>query len=141
MASYEFALEPELREVPRLLDWIAQCCGRDGVPGATASRFQLAVEEAVVNIIDHAFVGAPPPHLFRLRLEIDRRRIAAELVDNGNAFDPSLAPTPDCALPVERRSLGGLGIHLMRNMAERVEYRRYGGCNHLRLESARPVSA
>lgn len=141
MASYEIALEPAIGEIPRLLDWIERCFAAHSVPRTTAFRVQLAVEEAIVNVIKHAFIGTPPPHWIRLRLDIDAQCIRAELVDNGKPFDPSLTPMPDCTLPVQQRPPGGLGVHLMRNMADRVEYCRRDGCNHLCIETARPVSA
>jgi len=59
------------------------------------------------------------------------------VIDNGHPFDPTAAPEPDLSLPLERRRPGGLGIHLMRSMMDRVHYRRSDGSNILRLEKAR----
>ena len=64
-------------------------------------------------------------------------RCAAELVDNGRPFDPSAAPYPNLTGSLEDRDAGGLGIHLIRNMVDRVEYRREDGQNRLRIETAR----
>ena len=83
----------------------------------------LALEEAVTNVINHAFAGLPPPHLIRVRLDITAELFAAEVIDNGQAFDPTTAPDPDLTLPLEQRTPGGLGIHLMRNVMDRLQYR------------------
>ena len=56
---------------------------------------------------------------------------------SGAAFDPSAAPPPDLAIPLHQRDPGGLGIHLMRQMTDRVEYRRTDGHNRLRIETVR----
>ena len=100
-------------------------------------RLMLAIEEAATNVVSYAFAEVPPPHRFRVRLDIDDKRCAAELADNGRPFDPSAAPPPDLTGPIEERDPGGLGIHLIRNMADRVEYRRENGQNRLRIETAR----
>jgi len=52
------------------------------------------------------------------------------------ALDPSSTPDPTLSLPVEQREPGGLGILLIRRMVDRVEYRRVGGENLLRLEKS-----
>ena len=137
MASYELQVAPQVSDIPRLLDWVEACCGVAGIGDDIRFRMTLALDEAVANVVNHAFAGLPPPHLIRVRLEITDRLIAAEIIDNGRPFDPTGAPGPDLALPLEQRDPGGLGVHLMRNMTDRLEYRRSGGRNILRLEKAR----
>ncbi len=137
MASHELCLEPRVSEIPRLIDWLEACCGADGLADDVTLQIALALEEAVLNVIVHAFAGLPPPYLIRVRLDITGDSFAAEIIDNGRPFDPTSAPDPDLLLPLERRHPGGLGIHLMRNMMDRIHYRRSDGNNILRLEKAR----
>ena len=137
MALHELYVEPQVSEVPRLNAWIETCLGAEEVGEDIAFKLTLSVEEAVMNVIDHAFVGRPPPHVIRLQLDISTERVVAEVIDNGHAFDPTTAPDPDVALPLEEREPGGLGVHLMRNMMDRLSYRYDGGNNILRLEKAR----
>jgi serine/threonine-protein kinase RsbW len=137
MPSYHLALDPDLTEIPRLLDWVETCCGAAGVKGDIASKLALALDEAVANVINHAFADSPPPHHLAMTLTIDADRVAAEIVDNGGAFDPTGISEPDCTLPLASRDAGGLGIHLIRKMMDRVDYRRAAGENRLRLEKAR----
>ena len=90
-----------------------------------------------MNVIDHAFTGRAAPHLITVRLDIAAETFAAEVTDNGHPFDPTAAPDPDLSLPLEQRDPGGLGIHLMRQMMDRLHYQRRDGRNILRLEKAR----
>jgi len=53
--------------------------------------------------------------------------------DDGKPFDPLQAPPPDLSLPLERRPIGGLGIHLIRNLMDEVSYARVGGRNVLKM--------
>ena len=54
-------------------------------------------------------------------------------MDDGREFDPLSAPEVDVHAPLEERTVGGLGIHLLRNMVSEIRYERSGGRNHLRL--------
>jgi anti-sigma regulatory factor (Ser/Thr protein kinase) len=137
MPSYRFDVAPDIAEIPRLNDWIETCCGESGVVGDVVFKLTLALEEAVTNVIQHAFTGRPPPHRIEVALAIDAERIIAEIIDNGHAFDPSAAPEPDRAAPLEARDPGGLGIHLNRRMMDAVDYRRVAGENRLRLQKKR----
>lgn len=136
MAAYELCIEPRVSEIPRLIDWVEACCGADGVADHVTFRVALAVEEAVTNVISHAFNGIPPPHQLTVRLAITSQLFTAEIVDNGHPFDPTAVAPPDLSLPIEQRLPGGLGIHLMRSIVDRIAYRRSGGMNRLRLEKA-----
>ena len=137
MAVYELRLEPGLSEIARLIEWVEASCGAEGLAGEFTFKLALALEEAVVNVIANAFAGVPPPHRIRLRLEITAGLVSAEIVDSGRPFDPTAAPAPDLSRPLEERCPGGLGIHLMRSVMDRLSYRRSGGANILRLEKAR----
>jgi serine/threonine-protein kinase RsbW len=134
MTGDRVTLQPDIAEIPRLLDWLEGRCADEGVSGDMALKLALAVEEAVANTINHGFRGITPPHRIEVRLDIAAGRIAAEIVDNAAPFDPTSAPAADITLPLEQRRLGGLGIHLLTALMDRVEYRRVDGENRLRLE-------
>jgi anti-sigma regulatory factor (Ser/Thr protein kinase) len=136
MASHELCVEPVVSEIPRLIDWVEACCGADGLPDHLSFKTALALEEAVTNIMKHAFDGVPPPHLITVRLDIAAALLVAEVIDNGRPFDPTTVPAPDLSLPLEQRPTGGLGIHLMRSIMDRIAYRRGNGNNLLRMEKA-----
>ena len=137
MAAHQLRVEPQVGEVTRLNEWVGERCAADGVAEEATFQMTLAIEEAVVNVISHAFDGLPPPHSITVRLDIDARSIAAEITDNGRPFDPTAASDPDLTLPIEARHPGGLGIHLIRRMVDRLRYRRDAGNNILQLEKAR----
>jgi serine/threonine-protein kinase RsbW len=137
MASHDMTVAPDLSAIAPLNEWVEERCQEAGLGGELTFKFMLAIEEAVTNVVSYAFAEVPPPHRIRLRLDIDEDRCAAELVDNGRPFDPSAASSPDLTGSIEEREAGGLGIHLIRNMVDRVEYRRADGQNRLRIETAR----
>lgn len=137
MQSEELRLEPLLSEIPRLIEWVEARCASAGIGPEIAMKLALALEEAVANVINHGLPDAPPPHRLAVRLAIDPDAVTAEIVDNGRPFDPTAVPDPDLTSPLEERQLGGLGIHLMRELMDRLDYRRSGNMNILRLYKAR----
>jgi len=137
MPGHRLTLDPDVAEIPRLLDWLEERCGKAGFGSDFSFRLALALDEAVANVIRHAFTGQKPPHRLAVELDTGGDIVTATIIDNGKAFDPTAAPAPDVSLPLEQRDPGGLGIHLIRRMVDRVEYRRAGGENRLRLEKSR----
>jgi anti-sigma regulatory factor (Ser/Thr protein kinase) len=135
--DYRLTLEPDTAEISRLLDWVETCCGDSGVTGDVVFKLALVLEEAVANVIHHAFSDIPEPHRIAVELAIESDRITALVIDNGQPFDPSTAPGADTSLPLEERDPGGLGIRLMRRMMDQVAYQRVAGENRLRLEKMR----
>ena len=137
MSSFRLDVAPDIAEIPRLNDWIEACCEESGVATDLIFKLTLALEEAVTNVMQHAFTGSLPPHRIEIALAIDAERVIADVIDNGHPFDPSEAAEPDRAAPLEERDVGGLGIHLIRRMMDTVEYRRVADENRLRLQKIR----
>jgi anti-sigma regulatory factor (Ser/Thr protein kinase) len=135
--DYRVSLAADIAEISRLLDWVETCCGEAGVTGDAAFKLALVLEEAVANVIHHAFADMPPPYRIAVELAIDADRVCALVIDNGRAFDPSIAPDANTDLPLEQRDPGGLGIRLIRRMMDRVAYHRVAGENRLRMEKMR----
>ncbi|HEY1797887.1 MAG TPA: ATP-binding protein [Stellaceae bacterium] len=136
MAVHHMAVSPEIAEIPRLNQWVEEVLTAEGLDPRPILNATLAIEEAVVNVINHAFDGVPPPHQVALSLAVAAGRLRVELSDNGRAFDPASAAPPDLASPLEEREVGGLGLHLIRTMMDTVEYRREAGENRLVLEKS-----
>jgi anti-sigma regulatory factor (Ser/Thr protein kinase) len=95
----------------------------------------LALEEAVTNIIDYAY-DDPATHEIRVRFSIEGDKLCLEIEDDGRPFNPLAQPPVDISLPPEERSVGGLGIHLIRRFIDEVDYRRDAGRNVLRMRKA-----
>ena len=93
----------------------------------------LAIEELVTNCIKYGYTGDANAHTIHIALSVDDRTLGIEVVDDGNPFNPLDARAPDLSLAVEDRPIGGLGLHLLRELADAVSYERRDGSNVLRL--------
>ncbi|MDD8027550.1 MAG: ATP-binding protein, partial [Acidobacteriota bacterium] len=77
---------------------------------------QLVVEEAVVNIIRHAYPGHAGDIELRWEAGSEPGRVVLEIEDEGVPFDLRSAPAPDLRSGIEERPIGGLGIHFIRSL-------------------------
>ena len=93
---------------------------------------ELSVEEWFENLVSHA----QGPHLW-LRIDDQFDAVHLELRDDGPAFDPLAKPAPPLDRSLDDTPIGGLGLHLMRSLAQRITYDRQGSVNCLRLEVAK----
>ncbi len=129
-------LDCDLAAVERLGEWLGEFCERNGVSGPIGSELNLALEEIVINVIQH---GRPesPEGAIRVSLRLADGDIVASVEDRGAPFNPLLAPEPDLSAGLEQRDLGGLGIHLVRRLVSSLEYERREGQNCLTFRKRR----
>ena len=92
----------------------------------------LAIEELVTNCIKYGYADSAG-HTVDIVLAVEDGTLTMEVVDDGRAFNPLEAPPPDLSLPLEQRRIGGLGLHLLRELADDVKYERRDSTNRLVL--------
>lgn len=118
-----------LREV---MSFVARACADLGVSGSAAFDVRLAVEEICTNIIRHGYGGLEPGPLV-VDIEPAPDALVVRIEDRGVPFDPDDAPPPDLTSEAEERPIGGVGVHLVRQVMDEVEYSTGSGGNTLRL--------
>ena len=90
----------------------------------------IVLDELLTNTIAHGFAGGPGGGgEVTVEAELGPDRLSVTLTDDGPPFDPFGTATPDTALPMADRTVGGLGIHLVRRMMDDVHYQRRAGRN------------
>ncbi len=131
-------LANNLSELPRLQTALAEFAEKGGLSKGILHDLELILEEIVVNIISYAYAEAARHEIF-LTLATEGNDLVVRVQDDGRAFDPLKVPEPDLNVPLEARPIGGLGMHLVRNLAREVRYERVQGRNILTLKI--PLSA
>jgi anti-sigma regulatory factor (Ser/Thr protein kinase) len=92
----------------------------------------LAFDELVTNCIKYGYDDAHD-HTIVFVLSFDDHNLNIDVIDDGRPFNPLSAPEPDLSLQLDDRAIGGLGIHLLRKMADHMAYERRDGANRLRI--------
>jgi len=81
---------------------------------------QLAVDEVCSNSIRHGYSGRDG----QIEVTVERvgQSIRVVVRDWGRAFDPEQVPVPDLDLPLEARTLGGLGLFLVKQVMDDIRF-------------------
>ncbi len=90
----------------------------------------IAAEEIFINIASYAYETEGD---VTLRAQMQDGCFVMEFIDAGIAYDPLTATAPDVGLSASERTPGGLGIFIVRQSMDSVEYERRGNCNVLRM--------
>ena len=128
-------LANDLEELDRLSEALESFCTEQGFSPAQTYSLELALDEIVSNIIQYgAFDDIRERISILIRHDGDTSLIRVE--DDGVAFNPLTAAPPELDVPLEQRKrpVGGLGIHIVSSVMDRVEYFRRGGKNILEME-------
>lgn len=125
-------LKNNIAEVALLPEFIEGICETLGLAADRAFNLNLALEEAVTNVISYAFPDGGE-HSFALHAQSDGSVLTFTLEDDGVPFDPTEAPDVDTTLSAEERQIGGLGIFLIRQIMSSVSYEYADGKNRLTM--------
>lgn len=129
----ELILSNNVSEIDKLAKFIEEVGEECQLSPELVFQLNLVMEEAVSNIILYAF-PANEKHTVSLSVAKDGERLIFILSDSGKEFDPTQVEDADVSLSAEEREIGGLGIFLVRQIMDTVEYQRIDGKNILTLK-------
>jgi serine/threonine-protein kinase RsbW len=92
-----------------------------GLGNKEVFELETAVDEAVSNIIEHSYGGED---IGDITCRSDCQPIGLEIIleDQGQPFDPTCVPIPDISAPLEDRKNNGLGIFMMCQLVDKVDF-------------------
>jgi len=132
---FELQIESDLKNLEVAAEFIAKTMRRLG----SASEkdifdVQLALDEALTNVIEHAYEGQQGGKiLICCGLSDSKKVFTVKLIDYGKSFDPKAVAEPDTEAALEERRRGGLGIFFMKRYMQTVKYAVYGNKNELTM--------
>ena len=125
-------IKNDVHEVKRFGDFMKSIVEKLGIDASQGRQLRLAVEEAVVNVIDYAYPMDIEGDI-TINMMFDGQTLRFQIIDAGVAFDPTAKQKADTTLSVEDRQIGGLGILLVRELMDSINYERTDGKNILTL--------
>ena len=131
-AFIEVSLANDLREIAGVAASIDAFCEAHTLEAQIAYAVNLAIDEILTNTISHGY-DDEEPHRIEIILRLEGATLVVVIVDDSRAFDPTLASRPDIDASAEDLDLGGLGLFLVQQMMDGVDYQRRDGCNVVTL--------
>lgn len=107
-------------------------------PDNVKTKILIAVEEIYVNIAHYAYGGKEGEALVQMDVFKDPRRCQVVFKDKGIPYNPLDKKDPELSLSAEEREIGGLGIYMVKQYMDKVEYRYEDGYNILTIEKDIP---
>ncbi len=126
----EINLNNKLSELERFNRSLTEFGRQHGLAPKVVQDLNLALEEILTNIISYGYTDNCE-HEIKVRLSMQPEEVRVDVEDDGQPFNPLAAPEADTTKPLEERTIGGLGIHLVRKLMDGLEYQRQEGKNLL----------
>ncbi|MHB9033117.1 MAG: ATP-binding protein [Anaerolineae bacterium] len=120
--EHALCVKSDLSNLAQIADFVALEAAQLGLNEDQVFNIQMAVDEACTNSMEHAYDGDVTGEVTVCCYKEDND-LVIRVSDLGKPFDPSSVPEPDITLPLEERSIGGLGLYLMRKLMDSVEFR------------------
>lgn len=115
-------------EIIRVNEGFNAFAGEYGIPDGDRRRINLVFDELLNNVISYAF-DDEGEHVINVKISLEVNRLVVTIADDGRPFNPFGRIPPETDLPVDDRELGGLGLHLVKNVMDEVMYERLGTKN------------
>jgi serine/threonine-protein kinase RsbW len=124
-------LRAVLENVAVAIDFVTDIVQKAELDERTLYQVQLVVDEACANVVHHAYEGMEPGDM-EIFCSVDCDGLSIRVRDWGRGFAADQVSEPDVDAPLDERTLGGLGLFLINQVMDQVDYRRVSeGCNEL----------
>jgi len=132
ISKHCLTLPNDIETIPQLNEFIDTIAEEIGLDMSLTMSLNLAIEEAVVNVMDYAYPAGEKGDV-EIEVVADDKWLTFIISDSGVAFDPTTKEDADTTLSAEERPIGGLGIFLVRQLMDTIQYERVNGKNVLTL--------
>lgn len=122
-STLELKLNNDISEVTRTVEQVEIFGEESGLSFKVVNTINLALDEIITNIISYGYSDGLE-HFINVKLETNDNWLIVKITDDAAAFNPLDQPEPDINKSLEEKQIGGLGIHLIRNLLDELEYHR-----------------
>lgn len=102
----------------------------NGVPEAVQNVLAIVMEEILTNTMKYGYAEDRPGEV-AIEAAISAASITLTIADDADPFDPLQAQAPKLKVPIDKRDIGGLGLHLVRSLTDSLSYAHIDGRNVL----------
>ena len=129
----ELMVEAKSENLGALLAFLNEQLQEIGCPKKVRIQIDVAVEEIFVNITNYAYGSDTGKVVVQFLYEREAHKVEISFIDEGIPYDPLKKKDPDVSLPANQRSIGGLGIYMVKKTMDDLRYERKDDRNILTL--------
>lgn len=131
----ELTLRAETDNLNQVLDFVNGLLEEKEYPTNVIFELDIAVEELFVNIAHYAY--APEKGDATIQVSFEEESVMITFIDSGIPYNPWARKDPDTTLSLEERQIGGLGIYMVKNSMDKVDYVYRDGKNVVTIKKRR----
>jgi serine/threonine-protein kinase RsbW len=136
----DLAIRNDLAELATVTNAVDRLGEEAEIPSKALIQLQVALDETLSNIIKYAWAEGGS-HELKILIAAQQGEIEVVIVDDGRPFDLRAQPPPAPPSPGREPRTGGVGIHMVRQLVDRIDYARVDGCNRVTLVKQYDFSA
>ena len=136
--NYSFELNTQLSELKALNQHLIAFGRHNGLPDLSISEINICLDELFTNIVSYGF-NDDLDHKIKFTMMVDDKILTAIIEDDGEPFNPLKKKAVKLPKNVDSAKIGGLGIHITRELMNEVSYERKGRLNRLILKKSIPA--
>ena len=120
----------DFRNLEQVARFVRRIAAASGLSESQTDDVEMAVDEAVSNVIEHSYAGHPKGKI-AITCIVSSEELVVEIRDQGKPFDPGSIRDPLVQGPISERSVGGLGVFFTRKLMDWVEFESLGARGNL----------
>lgn len=125
--------EADISDIPKVTEFIEGELEKIEFPMKAITQISIAIDEIYSNIVNYGYRGKKGPVTVKLYTEDDNKTVKLMFIDEGIPYNPMIKDDPDTTLSAEERSIGGLGIFMVKKSMDDMSYRYENECNVLTI--------
>lgn len=122
--KYILQVKSKTENLSSIRDFIKEIGLKEAIALSIVDNLVLAVDEACTNIMKHAYHLKNDKDII-LKVDVHEQKVVVTITDFGDGFDPETVPDPDMPTYMKQKRVGGLGLHLIRALMDKVEYQTF----------------
>jgi sigma-B regulation protein RsbU (phosphoserine phosphatase) len=130
--SFSVTIKNELNQMPQVIESFEAFGEKHELSFGVIQKFNIALDELLSNIINYGFQDELE-HDIAVDIELRNERLIITLTDDGIPFNPFRNDPPETKLSIDERNIGGLGIHIVKNLVDEYDYKRHADKNIITL--------
>ncbi|MDB4539244.1 SpoIIE family protein phosphatase [Saprospiraceae bacterium] len=125
-------IKNEIKELNKVIDFFESFASENHMAFAITQKFNIVLDEILSNVISYGYED-DKSHKIDVEFKIENFKLVITIVDEGIPFNPFRNDPPDTMLSLDERNIGGLGIHLIKNLSDEYNYQRQADKNIITL--------
>ncbi|MDO4616101.1 MAG: ATP-binding protein [Lachnospiraceae bacterium] len=129
----DFTVTASIEHLQAVTDHVNEKLEKAECPPKALAQIDIAIDEIFSNICRYAYVSTEGTAVIRTEIDPETDTVSLTFSDQGIPWNPLEAEEPDIAASAEDRPIGGLGLFLVKNLMDEVNYEYKDGCNRLTI--------